>query len=928
MNTFVLKIALTIVLIWNLMTPLVYAEEPFSIGISNYGLGQYQAGLQNWGMDVDSLNVYIANNSGMLRFNGSDWQLLQTPEKNAIRDVLVVEDRIYVAGDSELGFWQLTNNGRYIYTSLWKQVIKLGIVNDTFWSIALLNDDIYFHSYSNIVRYDGTNLHPVVLNDCYVFMFGTEKGVLGQHVNGEIIQLDSKKAITTTWASGCQSIPMIRFLYTLPSGEFLVVFSNGKIVTVFNDKVRELFQIKNSHGEPVKVEGVDYCNGIIAIGTLGNGVMLYDLRKQQTLLFDSKQLQDSNIHNIRFDGDDKIWCTTDVGVVSIDLHPVAFQQWKAEEFGVFFDGITHNEKLYFATNRGLFTEKGGIRLISSDWFPLSLTDIKDELVVGTTTNLYRYNPVDSKFEIMSSFNGVRQFEYVAHQGNEYQLMRGYSGIGILKYINGRWEYQNAIQGTEDYDFILPESPFRVWALSAGRGLVLLRISSNLKNVESCTKFDKIGRDTIFANIHPFKIESHIYFATPHNIYYFNPQTHEFVIDEVLTKALIPEGEFLATVQNFIDGRLWTVVDDILRIYDIEKEQPKLQRKFPLGDNPLAIYDRHFAVSLINDSTLLAATNQGIQRFNLNSSALPCGTLRLESISYVVKEETFWIVPERNIVSLPNSATDIQFRFAGSVADVSRCYSFRLDDLQNGWSDWQKSGCIIFSSIPSGSRNLIVRDTNDNKVLLTIQVIPPIYKRWWVISLYIIVFICLVLVGFWRIEQRKKQKIRQALEAENDRLQSELKEKENQSLREKVRTQETEMMTNLKFLTQKQELIDTISTEIEKQKKELGERWPNKNYLRLVRIIQDGATETDKLLSFEHFFVEIHKDFMDRIQSAHPDLSSGELRLACFIRANLTNKEIAAVMAIGIRSVEIKRYRLKKRLNLLNEDSLTTYVNSI
>ena len=44
--------------------------------ITNYGLGDYEGGLQNWGISSDSTNIYIANNSGLLRFNGNDWQLL------------------------------------------------------------------------------------------------------------------------------------------------------------------------------------------------------------------------------------------------------------------------------------------------------------------------------------------------------------------------------------------------------------------------------------------------------------------------------------------------------------------------------------------------------------------------------------------------------------------------------------------------------------------------------------------------------------------------------------------------------------------------------------------------------------------------------------------------------------------------------------
>ena len=150
----------------------------------------------------------------------------------------------------------------------------------------------------------------------------------------------------------------------------------------------------------------------------------------------------------------------------------------------------------------------------------------------------------------------------------------------------------------------------------------------------------------------------------------------------------------------------------------------------------------------------------------------------------------------------------------------------------------------------------------------------------------------------------------------------------EQLQEKVRNQENELKNRMRFLTQKQELLDAISTEVETQKNELGERYPNKLYRRLMKIIQEGATEKDKLLSFENYFVEVHYEFMLRMQKAYPDLSPSELKFCCLIRANLSTKEISVIMGIALRSVELKKYRLKRKLNLEQESSLTSYILTI
>lgn len=133
---------------------------------------------------------------------------------------------------------------------------------------------------------------------------------------------------------------------------------------------------------------------------------------------------------------------------------------------------------------------------------------------------------------------------------------------------------------------------------------------------------------------------------------------------------------------------------------------------------------------------------------------------------------------------------------------------------------------------------------------------------------------------------------------------------------------------MRFLTQKQELLDVISTEVEIQKNELGDRYPNKLYQRLMKIIQEGTTEKDKLLSFENYFAEMHYEFMLRMQKVYLDLSPSELKFCYLIRANLSTKEISVIMGIALRSVELKKYRLKRKLNLAQDSSLISYILSI
>ena len=59
--------------------------------------------------------------------------------------------------------------------------------------------------------------------------------------------------------------------------------------------------------------------------------------------------------------------------------------------------------------------------------------------------------------------------------------------------------------------------------------------------------------------------------------------------------------------------------------------------------------------------------------------------------------------------------------------------------------------------------------------------------------------------------------------------------------------------------------------------------------------------------------------------AYPDLTPGDLRLAAYLKMNLSSKEIAPLLNISIRGIENKRYRLRKKLELPEDTNLTEFI---
>jgi len=91
---------------------------------------------------------------------------------------------------------------------------------------------------------------------------------------------------------------------------------------------------------------------------------------------------------------------------------------------------------------------------------------------------------------------------------------------------------------------------------------------------------------------------------------------------------------------------------------------------------------------------------------------------------------------------------------------------------------------------------------------------------------------------------------------------------------------------------------------------------------------DFKTEHDAWAEFELHFEKTHKSFYTDLLRLHPDLTPSERRMCAFIKLNLGTKEIAMIQTKSSRSIESARYRLKKKIGLGENDSLSRYLNSL
>ena len=98
--------------------------------------------------------------------------------------------------------------------------------------------------------------------------------------------------------------------------------------------------------------------------------------------------------------------------------------------------------------------------------------------------------------------------------------------------------------------------------------------------------------------------------------------------------------------------------------------------------------------------------------------------------------------------------------------------------------------------------------------------------------------------------------------------------------------------------------------------------------RLIGQIDTNIEHDDDLEAFKDSFDTVHHLFLKTLDERYPTLTHKEKMLCAYIRMNMLSKEIAPLLNISTRGVEISRYRIRQKLGLDQKDSLTKFLQSL
>lgn len=165
-----------------------------------------------------------------------------------------------------------------------------------------------------------------------------------------------------------------------------------------------------------------------------------------------------------------------------------------------------------------------------------------------------------------------------------------------------------------------------------------------------------------------------------------------------------------------------------------------------------------------------------------------------------------------------------------------------------------------------------------------------------------------------------------LELEKQIAISEMKEAESEALKVRNRIKKQEIANLSLAEMEKKNILQNILNEIEFQTSLMKNPETLKVLENIGHIINKINDEGN--LAFLERFKDLHPDFINKLNHLHPNLSLNDIRICSMVYMNLSNKEIANILNVQNKSVEMSKYRIRKKLELNGDDSLDGYLKSL
>ena len=919
---------------------------PFSPIVRNYSVSDYNAGIQNWAIAQDERGVmYFGNNSGLLEFDGSAWRLYELPTKGIVRAIYISEDgKIYVGSYEEFGYFVRTPYDTLEYHSLKNKVKDFAFHNDEIWDIACVQGEIVFQSFGSLFFYNGNSVEGIRMKNLPLNLFQVGNTFYSQRINGGLCVFSDRKMeelIPRKVFGNSDVLAGLPYddavlMLTRNQGGFLL-YRDGR-VEKWETECDDIFR-KHTINRAVMTKDSCY-----VVGTISDGI--YALDKKGKLIWKvntDNKLQNNTVLRLYCDDDNNIWTALDEGIAYIHNNSlIYYYEPPFRKIGMVYDVLVRENEAYIASNQGLYWLRDGKTelvpgLEEQAWF---VDEWGKQIFCGHNKGTFLISGLKSK--LASDVKGGMCMEKIELKEQSFLLEGAYALLNLYtETASGEYCFTRSLRGfSHMIRHIEVDHQGNIWAKHLRNGLYRFRIDSDMKQVKDVRKYESLG-EVKGGSFTLFKINGRVVFSNGEYFYTYEDMTDSIVPYETMNEQLM-ELKGIKTVSHangdyywFVGDRTVFLVKCAINTFNIELRIP-----YSLFDG-LAVEERGSVVYDKRNNHSYLCLNNAIARIETDSSSLyKSQTRRSLWISEMQVTEEF---SDKRKTLVVQSGVKVEHEF--NTVSFTLCYpvyndyTYKVRYRLEGYSDqWIPDGRNLqkkYARLPYGSYVFRAEIYDTGRVLASVEfpfeILSPWYLSYWAVGSYILIGLCLLaLLQYivYRFVKKKKDRVieqqRVVHQAELERQEKKIIELEKEQLEADLRFKSKELSSVVMMNIAHQEFLTSLKEEIQKQK--LSGQHSRKNLDKLLVLVNNNiVSDEENWIMFQANFDRIHENFFRNLKLQYTDLTSGDLRFCALLRLNMPTKEIAKLLNISTRGVDAARYRLRKKFNLLPEESLTDFL---
>ena len=914
--------------------------------IQNFTPLDYDGENQNWSIaQRDNGQVYVANNNNLLEYNGEQWRKYLSPNGSVIRSLYASGENVYSGCYMEFGYWKTNGYGELEYTSLSSSIKEKLLEDEQFWNITQIGNWVLFQSLSRIYSYDLLN------NSFDIIEAKTAKAKV--FTIGDDFYVHSGKS--GLYMISNRSLTLVNQSEELTRGNMVGVFeADDKVLLIMEDA--SLLELDDRGGvapytpsflqlpKDVSIyNSVQLYDGTLVIGTISHGIYQIDFESEEVNQINrDRGLNNNTVLALFQDSGHNLWLGLDNGLSVINLK-TPFREFTDSkgQLGVVSASIWYDNMLYLGTNQGLFvsnrTREGSFKfelLAETKGQVWNLSEIDGVLFCAHNKGTFQVK--GDKTELISELSGTWGVKKVPTD-DDLLLQGNYDGLSLLKRKeNGEgWEFFKKLEGfsisSRFFEFLTDDI---IVVNHEYKGVYVLQVDG-MEVLRVLKRQEHYGYGS---SLSPF--EEDLKYATNEGVFSVLPQTFEFNPDTLLTSFLFtenyqPKGIMISDAKN---GAMWSFTNSgVLRLMSGKFDDRAVSEhislpKFVINSLGVAGFEN---ITHLYDDTYLIGISNGYITMNMGGFAKREYGIQLKNVFAEDKNEGTMLLDLSGDNELPATFNDLILEFGVPQYQkyVEVLYQYSLDGLDGTWSNWSDQARIELNNLDAGNYDVVIRAAINGNVVSTSEGIRfNIARAWYQSYLAIGVYIVMGLLLLYAIHKRneamykKRQKIlmkenEEKMRRKRIKAKKKIVQLRNEKLRGEIETKNRELAAATMNIIKKNEFLSHL-------KKELNDIGENTKIKSVIRTIDRNLNNKDDWKEFEKAFNNADKNFLHKIKEMHPDLTSNDLRLCAYLRLNLSSKEIAPLLNISVRSVEVKRYRLRKKMGLEHENSLTDHILAI